>query len=108
MILLILAALLWVGVHVGISGTSRRRGRRTGPVCCRVAYSVGSVLAIALLVQAWQAADTAPLWFAPAWLRWLLALAVLPAFVLFACSLMQAGGRRRGLLARGPRRASSA
>ncbi len=44
--------------------------------------------AIVLLVQAWGAAPPQePLWFAPDWLRWILALLMLPAFVLFVASV---------------------
>lgn len=107
MILLVLAALLWVGVHVGISGTALRGHAvaRLGEAGFTMAFSVLSVVAIALLVLAWQGAETAPVWFAPAWLRWVIALLMLPAFVLFACSLIgnptaMGGG---GLIAQGPR-----
>lgn len=107
MILLLLAALAWVGVHVGIAGTGLR-GRivaRLGETGFTIGFSVLSVAAIALLVQAWQGAETTPLWFAPAWLRWVIAVLMLPAFVLLACSLIgnptaMGGG---GLIARGPR-----
>jgi len=107
MLLLILAALLWVFVHVGVSGTALRAHvvARLGEAGFTIAFSVASVATIALLVQAWQGAETAPLWFAPPWLRWLLALLMLPAFVLFACSLIgnptAMGGAK--LLAAGPR-----
>ncbi len=86
---LALAAALWVGVHVGIAGTAVRAAlaARLGETGFRIGYSVVSVVAISLLVQAWQAAGTIPLWFAPPWLRWVLALLMIPAFVLFAASL---------------------
>ncbi|MBK1662189.1 NnrU family protein [Paracraurococcus ruber] len=89
MLLLLLAALLWVGVHVGIAGTALR-GRivaRTGETAFRIGYSLLSFAAIGLLVQAWKGAETTPLWFAPGWLRWILALVMLPAFLLFVASL---------------------
>jgi uncharacterized membrane protein len=107
MILLILAAILWVFVHVGVSGTALRDAivARVGEGVFAVAYSVASVGAIALLVLAWQGAQTTPLWVAPAWLGWVFALLMLPAFVLFACSMVgnptAVGGA--GLLAQGPR-----
>jgi uncharacterized membrane protein len=88
MIWLVLAALLWVGVHVGVAGTALR-GRAVAMVGegrFRLGFSIASVLSIVLLVQAWQAAETTPLWFAPGWLRWVLALVMLPAFVLFMAS----------------------
>ncbi len=107
MILLVLAAFLWVFVHVGISGTRLRDAAvaRLGETRFTIGFSVASVASIALLVQAWQGAETAPLWFAPGWLRWIIAILMLPAFLLFACSLIgnptaMGGG---GLLAKGPR-----
>ena len=86
--LLMIAALVWVGVHVGIAGTAVRGAlvARTGEAGFRIGYSLLSVAAIVFLVRAWQAAETTPLWFAPAWLRWILALVMLPAFVLFVAS----------------------
>jgi uncharacterized membrane protein len=111
MILLVLAALLWVVVHVGISGTALR-GRivaRLGEAGFSVAFSIASVAAILLLARAWQGAETAPLWFAPAWLRWVLAALMLPTFVLFACALIgnptaMGGGALLGKGARGIQR----
>lgn len=107
MLFLILAALLWVGVHVGISGTALR-GRivaRIGEAAFTLAFSASSFVAIAPLVMAWQGAETTPVWVAPAWLRWVIAALMLPVFVLFACSLIgnptAIGGA--GLVARGPR-----
>ncbi len=88
MLALILAALLWVGVHVGIAGTSLRGVvvAILGEAGFRIAFSIASVVSIVLLVLAWRAAPTTPVWFAPGWLRWILALVMLPAFILFAAS----------------------
>jgi uncharacterized membrane protein len=86
---LTLAALLWVGVHVGIAGT-RLRGAivaRIGEGRFRGAFVVLSFAAIGFLAMSFNAAPTTPLWSAPPSLRWLLALAMLPAFVLFVASL---------------------
>ncbi|GGJ02651.1 NnrU family protein [Neoroseomonas lacus] len=106
MLFLLLAALLWVGVHVGIAGTGLR-GRivaRTGEKGFTMAFSLASFALIALLIRAWQGAETVPLWFAPAWLRWVIAALMLPVFVTFTCSLVgnptaQGGG---ALVAKGP------
>jgi uncharacterized membrane protein len=86
--ILLLAALLWVGVHVGIAGTAVRGAivSRTGEVAFRIGYSLVSVGAITFLVMAWQGAETTLLWTAPDWLRWVLAFAMLPAFMLFMAS----------------------
>ncbi len=88
MTLLILAAALWVFVHVGISGTRLRNGAvaRLGEGRFTQAFSIASVVSIVLLVLAWQNAETTFLWSAPAWLRWILAVLMLPAFVLFMAS----------------------
>ena len=88
MLLLILAALLFVGIHVGVAGTSLRGSlvARFGEGGFRAAFSVASLAAIVLMVVAWQGAATTPLWFAPPWLRWILAVLMLPAFVLFMAS----------------------
>lgn len=88
MLALILAALVWVGVHVGVAGTGLRGTvvARLGEAGFRIAFSIASVVSIVLLVMAWRAAPTTPLWFAPDWLRWLLVLVMLPAFVLFGAS----------------------
>ena len=107
MVLLILAAFVWVFVHVGVSGTRLRdRGvALLGEGGFTVAFSIASVASIGWLASAWQGAPTTPLWSAPGWLRWILALLMLPGFVLFACSLIgnptAMGGA--GLIARGPR-----
>ncbi|MDO9500506.1 NnrU family protein [Falsiroseomonas sp.] len=88
MTLLILAALLWVGVHVGISGTALR-GRviaAVGEKAFMIGFSLTSVVSITLLVLAWQNAPTTPLWFAGPGLRWVLAVLMLPALVLFMTS----------------------
>ena len=88
MTLLILAAALWVFVHVGISGTSLRDAvvARLGEGRFMLAFSIASVVSITLLVLAWQNAETTFLWSAPGWLRWILALLMLPSFVLFMAS----------------------
>jgi uncharacterized membrane protein len=89
MTLLALAAALWVGVHFGIAGTVARARivALTGENAFRIGYSLLSVGAIVLLVQAWGAAPYVELWVAPDWLRWLLAALMLPAFVLFVASV---------------------
>jgi uncharacterized membrane protein len=92
MALLVLAALLWFGLHVGVAGTALRGAlvARIGERGFRAGFSLLSIGFIILLVGAWRGAPTTPLWFAPGWLRWLLALAMLPAFILFVASIAQA------------------
>ena len=83
------AALAWVGVHVGIAGTPLRGAiaGRVGDKAFRALFSVASVAAIWALVAFYNAAAASPLWHAPGWLRWALALLMLQAFVLFADSV---------------------
>ncbi|WP_426958517.1 NnrU family protein [Muricoccus radiodurans] len=90
MLLLILAALLWVGLHVGIAGTAARAAlvARLGEGGFRGAFSLASAVAITLLVLAWRAASTTPLWVPPRALGWPLLALMLAAFILFAGSLM--------------------
>lgn len=89
MFLLLLASILWVAVHFGIAGTMVRTRlvERLGERGFVIGYSVLSVGAIILLVQAWGAAPYVGLWVTPDWLRWVLALLMLPAFVLFVASV---------------------
>jgi uncharacterized membrane protein len=86
---LAVAALLWMGAHIGIAGTALRQrlSARLGESGFRAAFSALSILLIVLLVRAYNGAGSTVLWFAPGWLRWLLVLAMLPAFVLFVASI---------------------
>lgn len=87
--LLIVAALVWIGVHIGIAGT-RLRGmlvRRIGDGPFRGLFSAVSIAALVFLVAAWRGSSTEALWYAPSWLRWLLVAAMLVAFLLFVASV---------------------
>ena len=62
--LLIVAALIWIGLHIGLAGT-RLRGTivgRIGEGPFRGLLSVLSILALFLLVATWHATRTTPLW----------------------------------------------
>ena len=87
---LLIAALLWVGVHVGIAGSPLRARlvARLGEGGFRLGFSVLSALAITLLVLAWRAAPPTPLWALPPEARWVLAGLMLPGFWLFAASVL--------------------
>jgi uncharacterized membrane protein len=87
--MLIWAALIWIGVHIGIAGSGVRDAvaGRVGERGFRIRFSLLSVAALVFLIVSFNRADTTPLWFAPDWLRWLLVLAMLPAFMLFVGSL---------------------
>jgi uncharacterized membrane protein len=89
MALLFVAALVWIGIHIGIAGTHLRGAlaARIGDGPFRSLFSVVSIVAIGFLVWAYRAAPATVLWDSPAWLRSVLAAAMLPAFVLFVASL---------------------
>jgi uncharacterized membrane protein len=89
MTLLIIAALVWIAIHFGLAGTSARDAlvRVIGETAFRGLFSVLSIVTLIFLVRAWDTAPSTLLWFAPQWLRWLLVLAMLPAFVLFVASV---------------------
>jgi uncharacterized membrane protein len=89
MSLLIIAALVWIAIHLGLAGTTLRDAvvGRIGEGSFRVLFSVLSIVALVFLVFAWNAAPSVQLWVAPDWLRWLLALVMLPAFALFVASV---------------------
>jgi len=91
MTMLLLAALLWIGVHVGIAGTRLRDAivARIGETPFRGLFSVLSIATIIFLVRAWSLSPTEPIWFTSDWLRWILVVAMLPAFVLFVASVSQ-------------------
>jgi uncharacterized membrane protein len=90
MIQLVVAALIWIGAHVGIAGSQLRAvlASRLGNLGFRAAFSVLSLLAIGFLITAYNHAPSIPLWAAPAWLRWVLAAVMLLAFVLFAGAIV--------------------
>jgi uncharacterized membrane protein len=89
MTLLVIAALVWTGLHIGLPGTQLRDRlvRITGEAPFRGLFSILSALSIAFLIYAFSRAPTVPLWFAPEWLRWCFVLAMLPAFILFVASV---------------------
>ncbi len=92
MTVLLLAAVVWIGVHIGIAGTPRVRDRvvaSIGDMPFRGLFSVLSIAAIVFLVRAWSTSPTEPVWFTPDWLRWILVVAMLPAFLLFVASVSQ-------------------
>lgn len=105
---LVLAALLWVFLHLGVSGSRLRDAIvvRIGERRFQGGFVIASFLAIGLLIWAWRGATPMPLWVAPPWLRWLAVAAMLPAFILFAGSLTVrnptmtggAGAGARGML----------
>jgi uncharacterized membrane protein len=87
--LLIIAVLVWIGLHLGVAGTRLRDVvvRLTGEPAFRALFSMLSIISLIFLVRAWNVAPTELIWIAPGWLRWLLVLAMLPAFVLLIASV---------------------
>ncbi|MFN8980914.1 MAG: NnrU family protein [Alphaproteobacteria bacterium] len=86
---LLLAAAFWLATHNGLA-VAHVRARLIaglGANGFRIVYSILSVVALVLLSRAWGAADLVPIWHAPAWLRLVLALIMLPAFLFFAVGM---------------------
>jgi uncharacterized membrane protein len=86
MAILALAAVVWLGVHVGFSGTQLRRpvAAAMGERAFRGVFAAFSVAALAFLILAFVRAPVRVLWVAPLALRYALALVMLAAFLLFA------------------------
>ena len=84
-----IAAVIWVGLHLAISGTLLRDVlvQRLGERGFWWAFSLASVAAIGFLVRTWREADRTLLWVAPGWLRWVLVAAMLIAFLFFIASV---------------------
>ncbi|MGH7212689.1 MAG: NnrU family protein, partial [Acetobacteraceae bacterium] len=64
MAILALAAVVWIGVHVGLSGTSLRLpiAAQLGERAFRALFSAFSIAALAFLVVAFIHAPREPLW----------------------------------------------
>lgn len=88
---LLIAALVWVGIHVGLAGTRLRdvAVRALGPRGFMLGFSLLSLASIIWLVRAYGAAGTTPWWVAPNWLRWGLVVLMLPALVLVVAAYTQ-------------------
>lgn len=89
MAVLVIAALVWIGIHLGLAGTRVRDAivSLIGDRPFRGLFSLASIASLVFLVWAWSNSGTTPLWYAPTWLRWVLVVVMLIAFVLFAASL---------------------
>jgi len=100
MTMLTIDALIWLGLHLGLSGTELRGALigRIGLGPFRALFAAAALAVMVMLCHSYADAGTVLLWIAPGWLRWLLALAMLPAFVLFVASFRAnptaAGGER--------------
>jgi uncharacterized membrane protein len=89
--LLLLAAAFWIATHNGLAGSDIRTRLvgKIGENGFRIFYALLSVLALVLLARASGAAEAIPLWTAPAWLRLLLAVIMLPAFLFFVAGFLR-------------------
>lgn len=88
---LLIAALFFVGTHVGISSTSLRPQliERVGINLYRLLYSLVSLVAIVWLITAYNAAPYVPLYYDSALLRHLPHILLLPALLLLVTALSQ-------------------
>jgi uncharacterized membrane protein len=88
--LLATAAIAWVALHIGVSG-SRLRGAivaRIGEGAFRGLFVVASFVVLGWLVYAYNhAGPIAQLWVAPRWLVVALMLLMLPAMLLLVCAV---------------------
>ena len=90
MIFLTLAALAFVGIHLGVSGTLLR-DRAVAAIGLRgymLAFSVASVAAIVWLVNAYTAAPYVPTWGQLQWWKPVMIALMLPAFLLVVVGLL--------------------
>ena len=105
---LTLAALLFIAIHIGISGT-RARDALVGAITLNgymLAFSIASVAAMAWLVVSYNAAAHVPLWDAPNGWRWVSLALMLPAFLLVVVGLTTPNPTsvaQEGLAAQAPR-----
>jgi uncharacterized membrane protein len=88
--LLLLAALLWIGVHIGISGMPQYRARAVqalgGEQRFLLGFTGASVVSLLLLILAYVNADPVVMYQTPDFIRFLAVLLMLPALTLFMAS----------------------
>ena len=89
MISLSLAALAFIAIHLGVSGTTLRNAlvARIGLRAYMIVFSVASVGAIVWLVSAYNAAAYVPLWGRLQWWKPFAIALMLPAFLLVVIGL---------------------
>ncbi len=86
---LILAALAFIGIHLGVSGTTLR-DRIVAAIGDRgymLGFSVASVAALVWLILSYKAADYVPTWGMLEWWKPFAIVLMLPAFVLVVAGL---------------------
>lgn len=89
MLSLILAAIFFAGLHLGIAGTTLRDGAvaRLGQNAYRVVFSMASLAGIIWLVMAYKHAPYIATWGVPQWWKPVAILLMLPAFLLAVMGL---------------------
>ena len=89
MISLLLAALFFIGIHLGVSGTTLRDRlvAMLGLRAYMIAFSVGSVAGMVWLVVAYKAAAYVPTWGQLEWWKPFAIALMLPAFLLVVIGL---------------------
>jgi uncharacterized membrane protein len=87
---LIVAALIWIGIHLGIAGTGLRArvAGMLGDGGFRAAFALVSIAAIIFLILSYNRAPILLLWYPANWLRAVLIAVMLPAFILFAAAIV--------------------
>ncbi|MBO0733879.1 MAG: NnrU family protein [Methylocapsa sp.] len=89
MLSLILAAIFFTGIHLGIAGT-RVRDRAVeliGQNAFRALFSIASAAGLIWLILAYSHAPYFATWGHPQWWKWFAALLMIPAFVLVVLGL---------------------
>ena len=89
MISLLLAAVAFIGIHLGVSGTALRSVivGRVGLRAYMIGFSVASVAAMVWLVSAYNAAEYRPTWGMLQWWKPFAIALMLPAFLLVVVGL---------------------
>ena len=89
MVMIVLAALAFIAIHIGVSGTILRDRfiARLGMGPYMIGFSVASVATIVWLVAAYNAADYQPVWGQLEWWKPFQILLMLPAFLLVVIGL---------------------
>jgi uncharacterized membrane protein len=86
---LVLAALFFAGIHLGVAGT-RLRERVVGAIgnnAYRAAFSIASLIGLIWLIFAYRHAPYVPTWGIPEWWKPVAILLMLPAFLLVVIGL---------------------
>jgi uncharacterized membrane protein len=89
MLSLILAAIFFAGIHLGIAGTTvrDRAVAALGLIGYRAVFSIASLLGIVWLVMSYKYAPYAATWGAPQWWKPIAIILMLPAFFLAVSGL---------------------